>query len=56
MSFCHPGVFVPVYADAGKYNFKIASGTTVAYWDEYGYASVWSQPEKESTALSANYV
>lgn len=48
MSFCHPGVFVPVYTDAGKYGFKIASGTTVAYWDEHGYASEWSQPEKES--------
>ena len=47
MSYCHPGVFVPVYADAGSYSFKTASGASIAYWDEHAYASEWVQPGKE---------
>ena len=46
MSFCHPGVFVPVYDDSGKYSFKTASGTRISYWDEHGYASEWAEPTK----------
>ena len=40
-------MFVPVYADDGKYSFKTASGTSIAYWDEHAYASEWAQPGKE---------
>jgi RNA recognition motif-containing protein len=47
ISFCHPGVFVPVYADSSKYSFKVANGLLLAYWDEYGFASEWTPPEKE---------
>jgi len=49
LSCCHPGVFVPVYTDAGEYSFKTASGASVAYWDEHAYASEWNQPGKEGT-------
>jgi len=47
VSYCHPGVFVPVYTDSGNYSFKTASGTSIAYWDEHAYASEWAQPGKE---------
>jgi len=47
LSFCHPGVFVPVYDDSSKYAFKTGSGATISYWDEYGYASEWTQPQTE---------
>jgi len=47
LSFCHPGVFVPSYEESAKYSFQTASGTQISYWDEYGYASEWSEPKKE---------
>jgi hypothetical protein len=47
ISYCHPGVFVPVYTDSGKYSFKTASGNSIAYWDEQGYASEWTKAGKE---------
>jgi hypothetical protein len=53
ISYCHPGVFVPVYSDEGNFSFKTSNGATVAYWDEFGYASEWVQPSKEGT--KSNY-
>jgi hypothetical protein len=47
LSFCHPGVFVPVYEESAKYSFKTASGASITYWDEYGYASEWAEPKQE---------
>jgi len=48
LSYCHPGVFVPVY-DKDKYAFTTSSGKHIAYWDEHGFASEWRQPGKEGT-------
>jgi len=48
ISYCHPGVFVPVYDDAVSYSFKTAGGISIAYWDEHGYASEWVPPSEES--------
>lgn len=39
-------MFVPVYTDPGKYSFKTASGNSIAYWDEQGYASEWTKAGK----------
>ena len=44
-------MFVPVYAEAGNYAFTTASGASIAYWDEYGYASEWVQPGKEGSCI-----
>jgi RNA-binding protein 5/10 len=46
ISYCHPGVFVPVYTDSDKHSFKTASGNSIAYWDEQGYASEWTKDGK----------
>ena len=43
-------MFVPFYAEAGDYSFKVASGMSFAYWDEQAYASEWVQPGKESNS------
>jgi hypothetical protein len=56
LSYCHPGVFVPVYADSGKYSFTVSSGASVAYWDEHGYASEWAQPGKEGISLENSLI
>jgi hypothetical protein len=54
VSFCHPGVFVPVYADAGKYTFKTSSGASIAYWDELAYASEWVKPGNEGISIESS--
>jgi RNA-binding protein 5/10 len=52
ISYCHPGVFVPVYSDEGNFAFTTSNGQNVAYWDEHGYASEWSPPGKEGIAFT----
>ena len=51
ISYCHPGVFVPVYADDGEYSFNTSSGLSIAYWDEHAYASEWTQHGRESISM-----
>jgi RNA-binding protein 5/10 len=50
ITYCHPGVFVPVYyTDAPQYSFKTASGSSIAYWDGKAYASEWPKAGNEGT-------
>lgn len=49
-------MFVPFYAEAGDYSFKVASGLSFAYWDEQAYASEWVQPGKESSSHRQAFV
>jgi hypothetical protein len=55
ISFCHPGVFVPDYGDAGKYAFKTSSGASIMYWDGLAFASEWAKLGNEGISVKNSF-